>query len=275
VFDWDKIMNTGGIVYVGLDSLSDAEVAAAVGNAMFADLTSTAGRRYKFGTAFGQSQGLDVKDSKKVAIHADEFNELIGDEFVPLLNKAGGAGYQVTVYTQTWSDVEAKIGNRAKAAQIGGNLNSLIMLRVKTTDTAEILTEQLPEVEVSKIASDSRTTDVQNPDDFADFGSSSGDVVRSYKVPMLRPSDLTSLPKGQAFALLDGGQLAKVRLPLAVESVDDVHWPESLFKVFDGMHEQYSRYIKSVDEGQTTPLPIDFLGNTSDGLTVEGKGHGF
>lgn len=275
VFDWDKIMNTGGIVYVGLDSLSDAEVAAAVGNAMFADLTSTAGRRYKFGTAFGQSQGLDVKDSKKVAIHADEFNELIGDEFVPLLNKAGGAGYQVTVYTQTWSDVEAKIGNRAKAAQIGGNLNSLIMLRVKTTDTAEILTEQLPEVEVSKIASDSRTTDVQNPDDFADFGSSSGDVVRSYKVPMLRPSDLTSLPKGQAFALLDGGQLAKVRLPLAVESVDDIHWPESLFKVFDGMHEQYSRYVKSLDDEQVTPLPIDFSGNTSDGLTVEGKGHGF
>ena len=33
--------------------------------------------------------------------------------------------------------------------------------------------------------------------------------------------------------------------------------------------------IKSVDEGQTAPLPIDFLGNTSDGLTVEGKGHGF
>jgi hypothetical protein len=34
---------------------------------------------------------------------------------VPLLNKAGGAGFQVTAYTQTWSDVEARIGNRAKA----------------------------------------------------------------------------------------------------------------------------------------------------------------
>jgi hypothetical protein len=33
---------------------------------------------------------------RRIAIHADEFNELIGDEFIPLLNKAGGAGFQAT-----------------------------------------------------------------------------------------------------------------------------------------------------------------------------------
>ena len=33
-------------VYVGLDALSDYEVAAAVGNSMFADLTSVAGSLY-------------------------------------------------------------------------------------------------------------------------------------------------------------------------------------------------------------------------------------
>ena len=49
-----------------------------------------------------------------ISLRADEFNELIGDEFVPLLNKAGGAGFQVTAYTQTWSDVEARIGTRPK-----------------------------------------------------------------------------------------------------------------------------------------------------------------
>jgi conjugal transfer pilus assembly protein TraD len=37
------VINLGGIVYVGLDALSDYEVAAAVGNSMFADLTSVAG----------------------------------------------------------------------------------------------------------------------------------------------------------------------------------------------------------------------------------------
>ena len=81
-------------------------------------------------------------------MHADEFNELIGDEFVPLLNKAGGAGFQVTAYTQTWSDVEARIGSRAKAGQVAGNFNTLIMLRVKELATAEMLTQQLPKVEI-------------------------------------------------------------------------------------------------------------------------------
>src|SRR5690606_41247978 len=32
IFDWDEIIRTGGIVYVGLDALTDAEVAQAVGN---------------------------------------------------------------------------------------------------------------------------------------------------------------------------------------------------------------------------------------------------
>ena len=274
IFDWDKIMNTGGIVYVGLDSLSDFEVAGAVGNAMFADLTSTAGRRYKFGTNYGQSQGKDVDSSTKVAIHADEFNELIGDEFVPLLNKAGGAGYQVTVYTQTWDDVEAKIGNKAKAGQIGGNLNSLIMLRVKNTATAEILTEQLPTVEVYSTMMVSGTSDVQNPDDFADFSAKSEDRLTAREVPMIQPADLVTLPKGQAFALLEGGQLAKVRLPLPMSDEGDIHWPANLNAVFDGMQKQYQGYLGSLGE-DVDALPLDFDGTAGDTLTVEGKGHGF
>src|SRR6185295_4044390 len=128
VFDWASVIHLGGLVYVGLDSLSDYEVASAVGNSMFADLTSVAGSLCQFGTG----RGLPGKAaSRRIAIHADEFNELIGDEFIPLLNKAGGAGFQVTAYTQTWSDVEARIGSEAKAGQISGNFNSLIMLRVK------------------------------------------------------------------------------------------------------------------------------------------------
>ena len=55
---------------------------------------------------------------------------------------------QVTAYTQTMSDIEARIGNRAKAGQVVGNFNNLFMLRVRETATAELLTRQLPKVEV-------------------------------------------------------------------------------------------------------------------------------
>jgi hypothetical protein len=83
------------VVYIGLDALSDTEVAAAVGNSMFSDLVSVAGHIYKFGI----DDGLPGATSGKVAInvHADEFNELMGEEFIPMINKGGGAGMQVPV----------------------------------------------------------------------------------------------------------------------------------------------------------------------------------
>ena len=266
-FDWDKVMNTGGIVYFGLDALSDAEVAAAVGNAAFSDLTSTAGRRYKYGAAYGQSRGTELEGATRVCIHADEFNELCGDEFVPMLNKAGGAGYQVTAYTQTWNDVEAKIGSAAKAAQIGGNLNTLIMLRVKNTETAEILTDQLPKVQVLTKLMNSGASDAHDPDTFDDFTAQTSDRLTSREVPMLEPADLVQLPKGQCFALLEGGQLAKIRLPLAIGDDSDIHWPSSLEAVFQGMQSQYQTYVDH--------LPGDFEGGEYNELTVEGAGGGF
>src|SRR3989344_5812683 len=40
IFDWMQVIRKRAVVYVGLDALSDAEVAAAVGNSMFSDLVS-------------------------------------------------------------------------------------------------------------------------------------------------------------------------------------------------------------------------------------------
>lgn len=211
VFDWASVINLGGIVYVGLDSLSDYEVAAAVGNSMFADLTSVAGSLYKFGVGRGLPGEVPAR---RVAIHADEFNELIGDEFIPLLNKSGGAGFQVTAYTQTWSDVEARIGSRSKAGQVAGNFNTMIMLRVKEVATAELLTDQLPEVRITSIVASSSVSDIDDPGDFADFTSRNEDRIATEAALMLTPSDLVQLPKGQAVALLHGGQLHKIRIPL-------------------------------------------------------------
>ena len=223
-FDWASVINLGGIVYVGLDALSDYEVAAAVGNSMFADLTSLAGSLYKFGTG----RGLPVEvPARQIAIHADEFNELIGDEFIPLLNKAGGAGFQVTAYTQTWSDVEARIGSAAKAGQIAGNFNTLIMLRVKEVATAELLTSQLPEVQVISTVVSSSVSDTNDPRDFADFASRNEDRITTEGTALVSPSDLVQLPKGQAFALVHGGQLHKIRMPVP-DSTHDPIIPASL-----------------------------------------------
>ncbi|MDH8517395.1 conjugative coupling factor TraD, PFGI-1 class, partial [Klebsiella pneumoniae] len=49
ILDWQQAIRQKAVVYVGLDALSDAVVAAAAGNSMFADLVSVAGHLYKFG----------------------------------------------------------------------------------------------------------------------------------------------------------------------------------------------------------------------------------
>ncbi len=241
IFEWMEVIKRKGIVYVGLDALTDTTVASAVGNSMFADLVSVAGHIYKHGVPSGEEGTEELTTAQKlptISLHADEFNELIGDEFVPLLNKAGGAGFQVTAYTQTWSDVEARIGNKAKAGQVAGNFNTMIMLRVKELATAEMLTEQLPRVEVFSLMSVSGVDDSSEPGSGVDFKSRNEDRISVSEVPMLTPADLVSLPKGQAFALLEGGQLWKIRMPLPDTRGDDA-MPTAFEEIASEMQRTY------------------------------------
>jgi hypothetical protein len=203
---------------------------------MLADLTSVAGSLYKFGDTRGLPK-IDGHVRKKIALHADEFNELVGDEFIPLLNKAGGAGIQVTAYTQTASDIEAGIGDKAKAGQISGNLNTLIMLRVKNEETAELLTTQLTPARIFTKVAETRVTDDNNPESPTDFVSQNADRIGEEEADMLRTADLVQLPKGQAFALLDGGKLYKLRLPLAGA---DPLLPKSMDEIAAWARRQYA-----------------------------------
>jgi conjugative coupling factor TraD (TOL family) len=262
VFDWLQVIRQRAIVYVGLDALADPECAAAVGNSMFSDLVSVAGHIYKFGIDDGLP-GAHVDARVPINVHADEFAELMGDEFIPMVNKGGGAGLQVTAYTQTLSDIEARIGSRAKAHQVVGNFNNLIMLRVRETSTAELLTRQLPKVEVYTTSIMSGATDSSDPRAHAAFTSSTQDRVTTTTVPLIEPAHVVALPKGQAFALLEGGQLWKVRMPLPAADADDA-MPADLQALASYMRQHY---VESTDwwEGagppglQDRPLPTDLL----------------
>jgi conjugative coupling factor TraD (TOL family) len=236
IFDWMQAIRKRAVVYVGLDALSDAEVAAAVGNSMFADLVSVAGHIYKFGI----DDGLPGASNGKVPInvHADEFNELMGDEFIPMVNKGGGAGVQVTAYTQTLSDIEAKLGNRAKAGQVIGNFNNLFMLRVRETATAELLTKQLPKVEVYATSIVSGATDSSDPRGTSAFTSNTQDRVTSSSMPLIEPAHVVGLPKGQCFALIEGGQLWKVRMPLPMPDPDEA-MPRDLRRLAEYMRRHH------------------------------------
>jgi conjugative coupling factor TraD (SXT/TOL subfamily) len=223
IFDWLQVIRGKKVVYIGLDALSDAMVASAVGNSLFADLCSTVGQIYKFGVGEDITNRDAEKSFYKVNVYADEFNELAGDEFIPLSNKGGGAGLQLTVATQTISDIEARLGNRAKANQILGNFNSFIFLRVIDEPTAKFFTDKLPQkVQSQSLVQASSTSDQITPSGQQQFSSQHEDRILVTETAMLTPDDLMQLPKGHAFCLLDGGNLWKMRVPLIKDDLNSI-----------------------------------------------------
>ncbi len=191
------------ILYIGLDSLTNPNVAQAVGKALLSDLVSTAGKLYK-----------ESSSAYRLNLHCDELSEIIQDGFVKILNKAGGAGFQVTAYAQTIQDMEVALGSKAKSEAAEGNLNTLIMLRVKNEETANLLIKKLPKIDVIHHTQVSMVNDTPNDKEGVYFNTSNEDRTQIISVPMIDVEDVISLPKGQAFLHVNGGELYKIRIPL-------------------------------------------------------------
>ncbi|MEO8964703.1 MAG: type IV conjugative transfer system coupling protein TraD [Gammaproteobacteria bacterium] len=214
ILDWLQAIHNKQIVYVGLDSLTDPVVAAAVGNAMFSDLVSIAGRLYNTGLESGYYETQEPQPLPRVCLHSDEFNEIIGDEFIPLLNKSRGAGFTVTAYTQTWSDVEARLKSTAKAGQVAGNIGTVVMFRCKEAATVEMFLGQLPMVPILRVLPASSSSDTSHGEDGVYYRSNNEDRFAHSEQRLIEQNDVLNLPKGQAFCLLEGGKLHKLRMPL-------------------------------------------------------------
>jgi len=111
-------------------------------------------------------------------------------------------------------DLEVALGSRAKAEVTEGNLNTLIMLRVKNEDTANLLVKVLPQVGVIGHTQVSMVNDTPHGEDGIYFNTTNEDRVQTTAIPMIDVNDIISLPKGQAFVLVNGGELYKIRIPL-------------------------------------------------------------
>lgn len=236
IFDWMSVIRQGGIVYVGLDALSDAVIAGAVGNSMLADLVSVGGKLYKEGLNPHDPEGKIVLPT--ICCHFDEVNEIAGPEFVPMVNKMGGSGFRITAYTQTVPDIEAKVGDKAKAEQILGNFNHVVMLRVKSQATAAFFTDQLGRVDVFNLTAVSGVTDTAADGAGKHFVSNNQDRVAKTKEFTLEPADIMQLPQGQAFALIEGNRLHKIRIDLP-DTTADAFIPASLKVVGEDMKRRY------------------------------------
>lgn len=257
-FTWQKAIQQELVVPMLFDAMSDTEVATAVSSMVFQDLLSNSGEYYKHGNEKGM-QGAERTSIKPIWVHIDEFHAVAkggggGEPFLSLANRSAGSGTRLTCYSQTLSDIKDAVGSEEAAGVLLGNFNSTFMLRVKTEDTAEYLTQAIAKSELLGIdvgmASSSEGAKLVD-DDEDEKNSSNGDSaewfntratygVKSEDVaPIISPQTILQLPKGQAFAFLNAKRLVKLRFPLLNEVEGFV--PPSLQTMLDDLDEKYER----------------------------------
>ena len=195
------------IIFFGLDGLSDNVIAKAMGSMFFADLVSTAGKLYK-----SQENFTDV------IVHADEFNDIIGPDFIPLLNKAGGAGVIINAYTQTDDDIDLGFdGSKTKALVAKGNFRTVGIMRVATEATADYFGQRLTKTNVKYTVQSTNLSDSDS--DLRGTSASTGDTLKDKEVKLVENSAIMSQPVGQTFFAKNGNNIYHVRTPLIKEDL--------------------------------------------------------
>lgn len=84
----------------------------------------------------------------------------------------------------------------------------------------------------------SGANDSSDPGSSVDFTSKNEDRLSTREVDMLTNYDIISLPKGQAFALIEGGNLYKIRMPLP-EKEDDKNITTDFKVAYEQMKAKY------------------------------------
>ncbi len=206
ITDMSRIIRNGQVAYIGLDSLSDNLVGAAIGSILLSDLAAVAGARYNF-DAGGNHINLVV----------DELGEAINEPCIQLLNKGRGALFRLIVATQTFADFAAALGSEAKAHQVIGNINNKIVLRTTDATTQKMVTDALPKTRIRYITrSQGATSSASNP---LLFTGTQSERLAEEEVDLFPPQLLGNLPNFEYIATLSGGRLQKGRIPILVDDV--------------------------------------------------------
>jgi len=206
IFDTKKLISGNHVLYLGLDSLSDATVGSAIGSIILSDLTAVAGEIYNHG----------VGKPKKVQLIVDEAAEVVNGPLIQILNKARGAGFVTWLLTQTLPDFIARMGSEPKARQILGNCNNLIALRTKDRQTQDFICETFGKTEI-QVISRSKAAGSRTEDHGIDFTSNVGESLQDKEVELFPTELLGMLPDLHYIASVAGGRIIKGRLPKIVE----------------------------------------------------------
>ncbi|WP_227508187.1 conjugative transfer system coupling protein TraD [Marinobacter sp. P4B1] len=216
ITDSSRIINSGQVVVVGLDSLSDSTVGSAIGSIFLADLTAVAGDRYNYPVS-----------NRPINVIVDEASEVINKPLIQLMNKGRGAGFRVTICSQAYPDFIARMGDESKARQVIANANNLIGLRTKDDQTQEFISAPMGDTIIRQIMHTQNTNAIDNANPTS-FSGGYGERLIETEMPLFPPALLGNLPNLEYIASFSGGRIRKGRLPIIQSnievSLDDQVW---------------------------------------------------
>ncbi len=200
--DIQSLVNSKAVVYIGLNSLADGAIGSAIGSIISAELAAVAGARNNYAP----------KDKSPINAHFDESVEVLNNSVIQLMNKGGGSGFQVTIYTQTFADFEARLGSAAKARQVLANANNRISFRVLDKETQEYIVDGTPQFKKRSIGVRyGHNVDTKIADEYT---ASYQEQIALEDADMFPAAMLGELAPLHFIARMSGGRMRKGRIPI-------------------------------------------------------------
>ncbi len=205
ILDLGRIVRTGQVLYVGLHSMPDATVSAAIGSLLLADLAAVLGERF-----------VRNELEPKVILLLDEANEVVNPPLVSILNKGRGAGLLCFFFTQTVPDFIAKYGSEAPARQLLGNANSLIAGRSTDDVTIEYIVEKFDKTILQSAQEQFSVNPVAGDRDVTNYHASYGIKHTDLQEYLVPPKMLGMMPDLEYIARFPGRPAVKGRIPVVM-----------------------------------------------------------
>lgn len=202
----ERIVKGREVFYLALNSLSDPDVASAVGSALLADAAALAGRLY--------AEGASGTGAGRIWLFIDEAANIMNDSAIELLNKGMEAGINVVAAMQTAADLEVRLGSAAKARQALGNFNNAVILRTKDMETARLMSEAFGRASIAEASG--AVSDSADGSLLPSFSSGVSRRIARTSEDAVPLDMLGKLPNAEFFALLAGGRLVKGRMPILI-----------------------------------------------------------
>lgn len=202
ILDTEKIVSSNKVVYMGLDSLTDATVSSAMGSIILADLVAVAGARYNYG-------GYE----NVVNLFNDECNETVNVPTLQMANKSRGAGFRLMFLTQTVPDLIVRLGSDAQAMQFLGNCNNTIVGRSLDPATKLYLAEVFKKTTIETIQ-ETKTTNAKSGEGPAQYNASYGARTTDTEADLVASDIFNQIPDLEYYAVWSAGKTVKGRIPL-------------------------------------------------------------